>query len=74
MVARRPVRVPRAGPRNIRWWNHAHRFESVSGGTRVIDDVEYVPRARWISGALVRRDVARIFTYRQQTLASLFTR
>jgi ligand-binding SRPBCC domain-containing protein len=57
-----------------RWWSHEHRFESVSGGTRVIDDVEYVPRARWISGALVRRDVARIFAYRQQALAALFAR
>src|SRR5688500_2231366 len=57
-----------------RWWNHEHRFETVAGGTRVIDDVEYVPRARWISGALVRRDVARIFAYRQQALATLFAR
>ncbi|MBA3948531.1 MAG: SRPBCC family protein [Acidobacteria bacterium] len=55
-----------------RWWHHEHRFEAAGGGTRVIDHVEYVPRARWISAGLVRRDVERIFDYRQQTLAALF--
>jgi ligand-binding SRPBCC domain-containing protein len=54
-----------------RWWHHEHRFEAVPGGTRVIDHVEYVPRARWISGRMVRRDVGRIFDYRQQTLPKL---
>lgn len=55
-----------------RWWLHEHRFEAAGEATRVIDDVEYVPRARWLSAGLVRRDVERIFEYRQQTLASLF--
>lgn len=55
-----------------RWWRHEHGFEAVGGSTRVIDHVEYVPRARWLSAALVRRDVERIFEYRQQTLATLF--
>lgn len=50
------------------WWRHEHRFESVAGGTRVIDHVEYVPRAAWLSAWLVRRDVGRIFDYRRQVL------
>lgn len=55
-----------------RWWRHEHRFERAAEGTRVIDHVEYVPRLRWVSGWLVRRDVERIFTYRQQALGRLF--
>jgi ligand-binding SRPBCC domain-containing protein len=55
------------------WWHHEHRFESVDGGTRVIDEVEYVPRMRWVSSALVRRDVERIFAYRQDILPRLLT-
>lgn len=54
-----------------RWWHHEHRFEPVAAGTRVIDHVEYVPRVRWLSGAMVRRDVARIFDYRQEQLPKL---
>ncbi|HSK09961.1 MAG TPA: SRPBCC family protein [Vicinamibacterales bacterium] len=53
-----------------RWWRHEHLFEAVSAGTRVIDRVEFVPRLRWITGRLVRRDVARIFAYRQRALSS----
>jgi ligand-binding SRPBCC domain-containing protein len=55
-----------------RWWHHEHRFERVEGGTRVIDHVEYQPRARWVSGAIVRRDVERIFAFRQERLRTLF--
>lgn len=56
-----------AGP--YRWWRHEHRFEAVDGGTRVIDHVEYAPRAAWLSLWLVRRDVSRIFAFRQSVLA-----
>ncbi len=55
-----------------RWWYHEHRFEQVAGGTRVIDDVEFVPRLRWATGGLVRRDVERIFSYRREMLPSFF--
>ena len=58
-----------AGP--YRWWRHEHRFEPVAGGTRVVDHVEYLPRAPWLSTWLVRRDVDRIFTYRQSALARM---
>jgi len=56
-----------------RWWRHEHRFEAVASGTRVIDEIEFVPRLRWVSGPLVRRDVARIFAYRQQALGRVFS-
>jgi ligand-binding SRPBCC domain-containing protein len=61
-----------AGP--YRWWHHEHRFEALDGGTRVIDRVEYLPRAAWLSSWLVNRDVQRIFSYRQTALASLLCR
>jgi ligand-binding SRPBCC domain-containing protein len=54
-----------------RWWRHEHRFEAVAEGTRVIDRVEYLPRASWLSAALVRRDLDRIFSYRQEALRDL---
>jgi ligand-binding SRPBCC domain-containing protein len=53
------------------WWHHEHGFEEVDGGTRVTDHVEYLPRMRWVSSAFVRRDVERIFAYRQEILPTL---
>ena len=55
-----------------RWWRHEHRFEAVPGGTRVIDDVDYAPRLGWLSGAVVRRDLRRIFAYRHEALRRIF--
>ena len=55
-----------------RWWRHVHRFQAVPGGTRVIDRVHYLPRVGWLSGALVRRDIRRIFDYRHATLREIF--
>ena len=54
------------------WWRHEHRFAPAGDATRVVDDVEYVPRAAWIAGRFVRRDLERIFTYRQNTLREIF--
>ena len=61
-----------AGP--YRWWRHEHRFEALDRGTRVIDHVEYLPRAAWLSSWMVNRDVQRIFSYRQTALAALLCR
>src|SRR5687767_5447898 len=58
-----------AGP--YRWWRHEHRFEREGNGTRVIDRVEYVPRAAWVSARLVRRDLERIFAFRRAALRQL---
>lgn len=60
-----------AGP--YRWWRHEHRFEPVNGGTRVIDEVEFLPRAPWLSAWIVGRDVRRIFEFRQGELTRLLT-
>jgi ligand-binding SRPBCC domain-containing protein len=60
-----------AGP--YRWWHHEHRFEPDGLGTRVIDHVEFVPRAAWLSRRLVRRDVERIFDFRAVALSSLLS-
>lgn len=55
------------------WWHHEHRFEAAAdGGTRVIDHVEFVPRLRWVTGGFVRRDVERIFQFRQEALRRIF--
>lgn len=54
------------------WWRHEHRFEAAGDTTRVIDLVEYVPRAAWLTARIVRRDVERIFRYRQHALRQIF--
>jgi ligand-binding SRPBCC domain-containing protein len=54
------------------WWRHRHRFEAVGESTRVIDDVEYRPRAAWMTGRIVKRDVERIFEYREAALQRIF--
>jgi hypothetical protein len=59
-----------AGP--YLWWRHEHRFEPAGDATRVIDEVEYLPRAAWITGRVVRRDVERIFRHRQDALHQIF--
>lgn len=56
-----------------RWWHHEHRFESAGDQTRIIDHVEFVPRIKWLSAHLVRRDVERIFDYRQTVLQRVFS-
>ena len=56
------------------WWNHEHRFEPLEGGgTRVMDRVEFLPRARWVTGPFVSREVRRIFEFRRRKLAALFS-
>jgi ligand-binding SRPBCC domain-containing protein len=55
-----------------RWWNHEHRFEAVAGGTRVIDDIAYLPRFGWFTGGFVRRDLERIFAFRHNALHEIF--
>jgi ligand-binding SRPBCC domain-containing protein len=65
------VDVQLRGP--YRLWHHTHTFVAEEGGTRCRDDVRYHP----IGGALmnwllVRRDVERIFQYRQRRLQELF--
>ena len=56
-----------------RLWHHTHSFVERDGGRLCLDDVRYCP----IGGALinrlfVRRDVERIFQYRQKRLDEMF--
>ena len=54
-------------------WHHTHTFEERDGGTLCIDDVRYRPRGGTLMNWLfVRRDVERIFHYRQQRLREIF--
>jgi ligand-binding SRPBCC domain-containing protein len=59
-----------------RSWHHTHSFSAESGGTRMVDVVNYeLPLG--ILGAFahkigVRRDLEGVFDYRRQVIASLF--
>ncbi len=65
------VDVQLRGP--YRWWHHEHRFEDVGNSTNVIDEVVYAPRGgRLVHALFVKRDLDRIFDFRQQTLAEVF--
>lgn len=54
-------------------WNHTHRFSPLDAGTVVEDEVRYRPIGGALAHALfVRRDLERIFTYRQQRILEVF--
>ena len=54
-------------------WHHTHTFEELNGGTLCLGHVRYRPRGGALVHRLfVRRDVERIFTYRQYRLKQLF--
>ena len=56
-----------------RRWVHEHTFTPRDGGTLVRDLVEYDMLGGWLVDRLmVRRDLSRIFAYRQERLAELF--
>jgi ligand-binding SRPBCC domain-containing protein len=54
-----------------RWWRHEHRFEAAPGGTRVVDEVEFMARLSWASGRFVSRELERIFAFRQDALRQI---
>ncbi len=65
------VDVQTRGP--YRHWHHEHRFEDVDGGTLCGDVVDYsVWGGRTIEAIFVRRDIRKIFAYRQAKLRELF--
>ena len=67
------VDVQVEGP--YRLWHHRHEFHAVPGGTRVCDHVSYAlplgPIGALAHTALVKRDLARIFDFRQAAVARL---
>lgn len=54
------------------FWRHLHTFETVEGGTRVCDAVDYAlpfgPLGRLAHRLIVRANLIAIFTFRQQAL------
>ena len=57
-----------------RRWVHEHTFIPQNGGTLVKDVVEYdMLGGRLANRLLVRNDLRRIFAYRQERLAQIFT-
>ena len=60
-------------------WRHLHRFESVPGGTRLIDEVEYRLPA-WLRGhsadllnrIYTKPRLEQIFAYRKTVFADMF--
>ena len=57
-----------------RLWRHTHTFEEKDGGTLCLDHVEYaVLGGAIINRLFVRRDVEKIFAYRQQALRRIFS-
>ena len=68
---RRFVDVQLRGPYTL--WHHTHTFVERDGGTLCLDRVRYRPRGgALINWLFVRRDIERIFQYRQQRLKELF--
>ncbi len=56
-----------------RMWRHRHTFEEKDGGTLCKDHVEYaVLGGAIINRLFVRRDVEKIFEYRQKVLRKIF--
>ena len=56
-----------------RTWIHEHTFTPHQGGTLVGDHVKYAMLGGWLADRLlVRRDLERIFAFRQQRLAEIF--
>lgn len=54
-------------------WHHTHTFEERDGGTLCRDRVRYRPRGGALMNRLfVRRDVERIFRFREQRMRELF--
>ena len=65
------VDVQLCGPYTL--WHHTHTFEERDGGTLCLDHVRYRPRGGALMNWLfVRRDVERIFRYRQQRMKEMF--
>jgi ligand-binding SRPBCC domain-containing protein len=56
-----------------RFWEHEHRFEERRGHTLVIDEVRYaVPGGKLMDRLVVRRDLEKIFAFREKKLLELF--
>lgn len=66
------VDVQVRGP--YRRWVHTHSFAEARGGTTVGDAVDFDVPLGFLVGWLVKRDVEKIFAYRQRELSRIFQR
>ncbi len=61
-----------------RLWHHTHSFEEHEGGTLMRDTLRYAVPLGWVgalfAGWKVRQDVERIFDYRGEQIAAIFTK
>lgn len=68
------VDVQLQGPYSL--WHHAHNFEDVEEGTRIMDEVRYVmplgPLGALVNFIKVKHDLNTIFNYRTQVIAEHF--
>jgi ligand-binding SRPBCC domain-containing protein len=68
------VDVQSRGPYAL--WHHTHRFESMKGGTRIVDVVRYAlplgVLGRFAHRLVVRRDLERVFNFRTARVRELF--
>jgi ligand-binding SRPBCC domain-containing protein len=65
------VDVQLRGPYTL--WHHTHTFEMQDGGTLCCDRVRYRPRGGGLMNRLfIRRDVERIFAFRNEKLSQMF--
>ena len=58
-----------------RYWNHEHQLVERDGGTQMSDRVSYaLPLQPWgeVAHFLVRRQLERIFDFREETIQSIF--
>ncbi|RYE12622.1 MAG: hypothetical protein EOP51_31215 [Sphingobacteriales bacterium] len=66
----------RFGPYSI--WHHEHHFKAIEGGTHMTDKLTYgIPYGtigRLANTLLVKKEVARIFSYRDKAVADMFGR
>ena len=60
-----------------RRWHHVHHFTAVAGGTQMVDQVDYElplgPLGPVAHGLFVRSTLNRIFDYRRDRVAALFS-
>ena len=58
-------------------WIHAHQFETIDTGTRLHERIDFDPPSgllgRLISADFIRKDLDKLFAYRQLKLKEIFT-
>lgn len=57
-------------------WHHTHTFESLNGGVQMTDKIRYEipagPIGHLLGGSFVKKDIEKIFMYRQEIISKTF--